>query len=110
MTAVERLVFLHLRLSIPASGEMTPRALRRIVRDAGSSTPLLVLHSLADKIASRGPAHERTLASLRGAGRQLLDTWRAEAERAVRAPRLVTGHDVMEALALSPGPAVGSVI
>ena len=108
--SVERLVALHLRLSIPASGGMTPRALRRIVREAGSLTPLLVLHSIADKIASKGAGHARTLAGLRRAGRALLEAWKTEAERARRLPRLADGHDVMRILGLHPGPRVGTIL
>lgn len=108
--AIERLVSLHLRLSIPSEGEMTPRALRRIVKEAGTLTPLLVLHSLADKIASRGPSHARVLASLRRAGRALLETWRLEAERARRAPPLLDGHDIMDALGIAPGPEIGRLL
>ena len=108
--AVVTLVDLHLRLSIPAEGAMTPRALRRIVRDAGSLTPLLVLHSLADKIASRGPAHARTLARLRRAGRDLLETWRLEIERQRREPRFISGRDVMRVLSIPPGPRIGALL
>jgi poly(A) polymerase len=109
-SAVETLVALHLRLSIPPAGDLTPRALRRIVRDAGSLTPLLALHTLADKIASRGPAHARTLARLRGASRALLLAWRDETERARRLPRLLNGHDVMKKLDLGPGPGIGAIL
>jgi tRNA nucleotidyltransferase/poly(A) polymerase len=110
IAGIERLVALHLRLSIPASGGMTPRALRRIVREAGSLTPLLVLHSLADKSASRGAGHARTMARLRGAGRDLLAIWRAETERARRLPRLADGNDVMRLLGIPPGPRVGEIL
>ena len=89
---------------------MTPRALRRIVRDAGSLTPLLVLHSLADKMASRGKDHARTARRLRAAGRDLLEAWRAETERARRGPPLLDGHAVMRILDLPPGPRVGELL
>ena len=109
-SAVETLVALHLRLSIPPVGDLTPRALRRIVRDAGPLTPLLALHTLADKIASRGPSHARTLARLRRASRALLHAWQEETERARRLPRLLNGHDVMKKLGLGPGPGVGAIL
>lgn len=105
--AIERLVFLHLRISIPASGSVSPRALRRVVRDAGSLTPLLALHSLADKAASQGVAHARTMTRLRRAGRELLEAWRLDAERRASGPPLVTGRDVMQVLGIPPGPEVG---
>jgi len=105
--AIERLVFLHLRVSIPASGGVSPRALRRIVRDAGPLTPLLALHSLADKAASKGRGHARTMTRLRRACRELLAAWRLDAERAASGPPLVTGRDVMRVLGIGPGPEVG---
>jgi tRNA nucleotidyltransferase/poly(A) polymerase len=106
-SAIERLVFLHLRVSIPATGGVSPRALRRIVRDAGPLTPLLALHSLADKAASQGPGHARTMARLRRACRELIEAWRVDAERMAAGPPLVTGRDVMKVIGIGPGPEVG---
>lgn len=108
--AIETLVALHLRISIPPEGAMTPRALRRIVKDAGDLTPLLVLHSLADKIASRGAGQARALAKIRRAGRDLLQTWKTETERMHRMPRLLDGHAIMRALGLPPGPSIGALL
>lgn len=108
--AVERLVFLHLRISIPATGGISARALGRIVRVAGSLTPLLALHSLADKAASQGVGHARTMARLRRACRALLETWRKDVERARRGPPLLDGHAVMRVLGLPPGPRVGALL
>ena len=105
--AIERLVFLHLRVSIPASGGVSPRALRRMVRDAGPLTSLLALHSLADKAASQGIGHARTMARLRRAGAALLEAWRLDTERMAAGPPLVTGRDVMRVLGIGPGPEVG---
>ncbi len=109
---VATLVEEHLRpLQLAAPGEVpTRRALTRFFRDTGDAATGLLLLSLADHLAARGPradeagwrAHIDYLAWILRA--------RFEDERIVRPPRLVTGHDVMAALAIGPGPEVGRLL
>ncbi len=106
---VATLVEEHLRpLQLASPGEApTRRALRRFFRDTGDAAPGLLLLSLADHLAARGPradeagwrAHIAYLASVLRAG--------LEDEEIARPPRLVTGHDIMAALGIGPGPDVG---
>jgi len=105
--AVRRLIELHLRVSIPVADEVSDRAWRRLIRDGGELTPLLVLHSLADKAASRGRAHRATTKRLRAACNRLMTLYREEAERILAPPRLVDGSDVMRLRGIPPGPEVG---
>ncbi len=109
---VATLVEEHLRpLQLAAPGEApTRRALARFFRDTGDAATGLLLLSLADHLAARGPraseagwrAHIGYLAWVLRA--------RFEDERLARPPRLVTGHDVMAALGIGPGPEVGRLL
>jgi len=108
--AIRRLVELHLRIAIPAEGDLSEKACRRLIRDAGDLTPLLVLHSLADKAASQGSGWRAAMARLRKTGRTLLRTWREYGEAILAPPRLLDGHDVMRLCGIGPGPRVGAII
>ncbi len=109
---VATLVREHLRpLQLAAPGERpTRRALSRFFRDTGDASTGLLLLSLADHLAARGPkADER---SWRAHVEYLAWVLRSrfEDETLVSPPRLVTGHDVMAELGLEPGPEVGRVL
>lgn len=109
---VATLVQEHLRpLQLAAPGEApTRRALARFFRHTGDAATGLLLLSLADHLAARGPradeagwrAHIDYLAWILRA--------RIEEEGFVRPRRLVTGHDVMGALRIGPGPEVGRLL
>lgn len=109
---VATLVEEHLRpLQLASPGELpTRRALARFFRDTGDAATGLLLLSLADHLAARGPAaderhwrpHVAYLAWLLGR--------RYEDEGVARPPRLLTGHEVMEALRMGPGPEVGRLL
>lgn len=103
----------HLRpgqLGQSASGGPSRRALFRFFRDTGEAAESIFLLSLADHLAARGP-------------RLRIDGWqrhvayiahvlarRHEEEAIVRPPRLLTGDDIMAALAIGPGPEVGRLL
>ena len=91
-------------------GAPSRRALFRFFRDTGEAAESVLLLSLADALAARGP-------------RMRIDGWRnhvayiahvlarrQEEEAIVRPPRLLTGHDLMAALSLGPGPEVGRLL
>ena len=103
----------HLRpgqLGQSAEGGPSRRALFRFFRDTGEAAESVLLLSLADHLAARGP-------NLR------LDGWRRhvayiahvlarreEEETIVHPPRLLTGNEIMATLAIGPGPEVGRLL
>lgn len=109
---VTLLVEEHLRPG-QLSGQGDPpsrRALFRFFRDTGDAALDVLLLSLADHLAARGP-------------RMRVVNWRNHVayvnhviarrhleESLVEPPRLVTGHDVMGALGVEPGPEVGRLL
>jgi putative nucleotidyltransferase with HDIG domain len=108
---IERLVAQHLRpMHLGQAGVLTRRARHRFFRDLGDDARDLLLLALADAAAVRG---EDPLAVWRGAGGELLRTLMAgvgEEEQAAATPPFLTGHDVMAAFGLAPGPEVGRLL
>ena len=82
-------------------------ALKRVVHEMGDETPLLVLHSLADKEASRGTLSCQNDEGVENHCLHLLELFGQE--EILHPPLLVTGHDVM-ALGYSAGPRVGEIL
>lgn len=89
--------------------EVTPRAVARFFHATGDAGPDLLLHMLADHMATRGPliniAAWRAQAAWIDA---LLDTIWGEAAEVTRP--LVSGDDIMRALGIGPGPLVGRLL
>ena len=108
---VEAMVREHLRpLQIAKDGPPSRRALFRYFRDCGDAAIEVLFLSLADHLATVGPRLE-------------WGGWRGHvavikhilvqrfADETLAAPlRLLTGHDLMEALGVSPGPLVGQLL
>ena len=108
---VEAMVREHLRpLQIAQDGPPSRRALYRYFRDTGEAAIEVLFLSLADHLATVGPRLD-------------WDDWRAhlgvvsfilaqrfQEEVLTAPPRLVTGHDLMDALGLAPGPLVGRLL
>ncbi len=89
------------------SRETRETALKRLVHQMGDETPLLVLHSLADKEASRGLLSYQNDEGVENHCLHLLELF--SQKEILHPPPLVTGHDVM-ALGYSPGPRVGQIL
>jgi poly(A) polymerase len=101
----------HLRPGqLSQQGPPSRRALFRFFRDTGEAAESILLLSLADHAAARGP-------------RLRSDGWRRhvayiahilarrdEEEEIVRPRRLLTGDDIMVALSVGPGPEVGRLL
>jgi poly(A) polymerase len=107
---VEAMVKEHLRpLQIAQDGPPSRRALYRYFRDAGEAGIDVLFLSLADHLATVGPRldWDDWRAHLGVVG--FILTWRFQEEVAAP-PRLVTGHDLMDALGLTPGPLVGRLL
>jgi putative nucleotidyltransferase with HDIG domain len=109
---VKVLVREHLRpVQLAAVGEVpTRRALYRFHRDAGDALEGVLLLALADAAGARGDAMGiRAWSRQVGYMNGLLVRLQGE-EGIVRAPRLLTGHDIMSEFGLAEGPRIGSLL
>lgn len=98
-------------LGLQQRGQLSPRAVRRLLAAWGPELPGLFLLGLADTMAGRGPerppeAEERLLA-LYGQLAHLRDQ---ELAQALAAPPLLDGRQLMAGLGLAPGPQVGRLL
>jgi tRNA nucleotidyltransferase/poly(A) polymerase len=101
-----RLVQHHMRILNMPQG-IKEGALKRLVNQMGDETPLLVLHALADKEASRGILSIQIDEMVENHCLQILEFF--EEKNIVHPPPLITGHDIM-ALGYLPGPRVGQIL
>jgi len=104
-----RVIRLHLRPGyLAASAGVTDKAAYRLIRDAGGELFELVLHAEADRMATH---HGRTITARgqRGAILRIL-AFRRDLRARVPAVRLVSGHDLMRELGLTPGPVIGELL
>jgi len=96
----------HMRIhNLP--GGTKEGALKRLVNQMGEETPLLVLHTLADKEASRGILSVEIDEVVEDHCLRILEWFREK--DIVHPPPLINGHDVM-ALGYSPGPQIGQIV
>ena len=96
----------HMRILNLPSGTKEG-ALKRLVNQIGEETPLLVLHTLADKEASRGILSIQIDEVVEGHCLRILELL---LEKEIVHPSLfITGHDVM-ALGYPSGPKVGEIL
>lgn len=107
---IRRLIALHLRPGHLASARepVSDKAAWRLLRDAGEEAFELFLHAQADRMATH---HGRAVTAPRQRAviRRMLAVRRAARER-TPAQRFVTGHDLMRAFDLKPGPVVGVLL
>jgi poly(A) polymerase len=96
----------HMRiLNLP--GGTQEGALKRLVNQMGEDTPLLVLHTLADKEASRGILSIRINKVVESHCLRILELFREK--DVVHPSPLINGNDVM-ALGYTAGPKVGQIL
>jgi putative nucleotidyltransferase with HDIG domain len=113
---IERLAILvenHMRpLLLAQSGEApSRRAIYRYFRTTGSAGIDLGLFSLADSLATFGPALPReNWAQHLAVVRALCEAWWEQPDQIVTPPVLVDGHDLLELFNLQPGPLVGDLL
>jgi len=90
---------------------VTRRAMYRYFRATGDAAVDVLILSLADHLAARGPnldiAHWREHLAFTS---QMLDHYFREPQEVANPPQLVTGRDVMSLLGISPGPQVGDLL
>jgi len=103
---VLRLIRNHMRI-LNLSPQTRETALKRVVHEMGDETPLLVLHSLADKEASRGTLSCQNDEVVENHCFHLLELFGQE--EILHPQPLITGHDIM-ALGYSAGPRVGQIL
>ncbi|MCX8116531.1 MAG: HD domain-containing protein [Desulfobacterota bacterium] len=103
---VLRLIQRHMRI-LNLSQETGESALKRLVNQMGEATPLLVLHTLADKEASRGILSVKNDERVEGHCLRILKLFGRK--EILHPPPLITGHDVLEK-GVPPGPQVGKVL
>jgi tRNA nucleotidyltransferase/poly(A) polymerase len=101
-----RLIQSHMRIH-NLSWETRETALKRLVNQIGDETPLLVIHTLADKEASRGILSVQKDEVEESHSLKLLDLF--DQKGIVHPSPLITGHDVM-ALGYPSGPKVGRIL
>jgi poly(A) polymerase len=106
MNQILHLVQNHMRI-LNLSRETKETALKRLVYQVGDDIPLLVLHTLADKEASRGILSVQLDEVVEDHCLRILK-WFKEKE-IVHPPPLLDGHEVM-ALGYSKGPMVGEIL
>lgn len=100
----------HMRPGQLRTGEViTPRAVARFFRDLGGAGPDVLLHELADHLATRGPG-----ASARGWAAHLAFVEAMLAQHyeppPERATPLLDGRTLMAELGIAPGPTVGALL
>ncbi len=101
----------HLRPGqLGQEGPPTRRALFRFFRDTGEAAEGILLLSLADALAARGPGMriERWRGHVAYVAHVLAR--REEEHEIVRPTRLLSGDDIMAGLAIGPGPQVGRLL
>jgi poly(A) polymerase len=96
----------HMRI-LNLSRETKENALKRLVNQIGDELPLLVLHTLADKEASRGILSIQIDEVVENHCLHILDLFKEK--EIVHPPPFINGHDVM-ALGYSSGPRVGQIL
>ncbi|WP_129626837.1 CCA tRNA nucleotidyltransferase [Candidatus Oscillochloris fontis] len=100
----------HMRPGQLRAGEvLTPRAVVRFFRDTGDAGPDVLLHELADHMATRGPNLQPEHWEIHRTWiRELLDVhWGVPVEH--RQP-LVRGDDLIRELKIAPGPEIGRLL
>ena len=101
-----RLIQNHMRI-LNLTQEIKETALKRLVHQIAEETPLLVLHTLADKEASRGILSIQIDEVVNDHCLRILELF--EEKDIIHPPALIAGHDVM-ALGYSSGPKVGQIL
>ncbi len=109
---VSTLVHEHLRpVQLAQPGKIpTKRAVYRFCRDLGDALPAVLFVALADAAASGGPGLASGDWSRHIAHMNALLVRSIEVKGIVSRPALLSGHDLMDALELAPGPVIGELL
>ncbi len=109
------MVAMHMRpfhlLSDFRSGGPSKRALRRLIEKTGIHYPALFLQAMADSMAGCGPLKPAGLDDeLAGLAARVHRFYEKRIKPVKKAPRLITGKDIMDTFGLEPGPAIGRLL
>jgi putative nucleotidyltransferase with HDIG domain len=111
---IKRIVRNHMRpLSLVQAQGANPsrRAVYRFFKESGAAGVDVCLHALADHLATHdGPGEQPAWERLLGLTSSLLNHYFNQKETAVSPPPLLSGHDVIEALQIKPGPEIGRLL
>jgi tRNA nucleotidyltransferase/poly(A) polymerase len=103
----------HMRSTQLANSEegLSPRAVYRFFRDTGEAGIDICLLSLADLLATYGPAvpQERWVKQLDITG-QMMDAWWNSSDKKINPESLIRGSDLLAEFNLKPGPIIGQLI
>lgn len=111
INSLEKMVFWHLRPGYLADNEeITPRAIFRYFRDAAQEGASILLISVADQRATKGPLtsqesrlrHEKVSLDL------IEEYFRRKKEKKI--PRLLNGNDLLKKFKLTPSPLIGKIL
>ncbi|MBI2104008.1 MAG: HD domain-containing protein [Candidatus Omnitrophica bacterium] len=107
-----QVVLHHLRPGfLSREPQLTRRATYRFFKELGEHGPACLLTWWADRLATRGSKSRVDQIDLqRSRLEELLHAYFFRAEEVVKPPRLVTGHQLMQAFRLSPGPRIGALL
>jgi hypothetical protein len=87
------------------------RSIYRFFRESGPAGVELVLLGLADLRGTHGPnLKQETWTAALDVARILLENYFEKPHETIAPPRLLDGHDLMNALGLKPGPLVGDAL
>ncbi len=107
---VKALIELHLRPHLLAETKPTERALIRLVRESNNLTGIMVLHALADSLATESKASSPKITRLKKLLKKLLAIYDDLKVKMMAPTKLISGDDVMNALGWSQGPQVGVIL
>ena len=109
---VSKMIEHHLRPGqLARDGELpTKRAIYRYFRDTGDVGIGTIFLNLADHLAARGPMMEPEKWREHAEAMAYVIDKRFGEEGIVAPPKLISGHDLMDALGMSPGPEVGRLL
>lgn len=111
LVALEKMVLWHLRPGYLADNEeITPRAQFRYFRDTAEESVSILLISIADQRATKGPLtsvesrihHEKVVLNL------IKAYFKKKQEE--KLPRLITGNDLIKQFKLEPSPLIGKIL
>ena len=103
----------HLRPLLLAQRGALPsrRAIYRFFQDTGPAGVDICLLSLADTLATYGPALDQDIWTLQvDIVRDLLGAWWEKPAESVSPPTLLTGSDLIEEFKMKPGPRIGELL
>jgi len=109
---VEIVVRYHLRPGQMSHQDELPsrRAIYRYFRDTGEAGIDILFFSLADHLATRGPALNLTHWREHADMVEYVLSQRLEQESMLAPPKLVDGHDLIDILGIKPGPRMGELL